>query len=403
MRAQYRFPSIILGTLFLLLVAAKSNAQTDEINVVNAGGRTEAGVLFDATGSIIEQPISTRPQAPSFSNDETDWSPKAPMNTARAQFAAVTGLDGMIYVFAGYTTIGSTANLNSTERYNPATNTWESLAPNPFVTRGASYARGPNGKIYVISGWTSGPTTTNQIYDPDTNTWSAGAPIPTSRWEAAATRGPDGRIYFFGGETTNELQIYDTVGDSWTTGAPMPSNRKEHKAVLANDGLIYVIGGSESASVDVYDPSNDTWLNSTVPDMPARRNQFGAALGGDGKIYVIGGKTSGGNDSGPFFNEVSILDLAANTWTVGTDLMPTARGELVAVESQGTIYALGGTSGTGLATNEALQVGGLVITNAPYSNLESITVTGSAFDDSVATVTINGQSATFRVIIESGV
>jgi N-acetylneuraminic acid mutarotase len=304
MRAQYRFPSVIMGVLFLLFFAAESYAQTDEASIVAAGGRVEAGVLYDVTGTVIGSTISTKQQAPSSPSEETDWTSKAPMNTARSQFAAVTGVDGMIYVFAGYSTIGSTADLNSTERYNPATNTWESLEPNPFVTRGSSYARGPNGKIYVISGWISGPTTTNQIYDPDTNSWSAGAPIPTSRWEAAATRGPDGRIYFFGGETTNQLQIYDTVGDSWTTGATMPIARKEHKAVLANDGLIYVIGGSESASVDVYDPSNDTWLNSTVPDMPARRNQFGATLGSDGKIYVIGGKTSGTNDSGPFFNSV---------------------------------------------------------------------------------------------------
>lgn len=53
------------------------------------------------------------------------WTPIANMLSRRSS-AGVAVLEGMLYVAGGN---DGTSCLNSVERYNPKTNTWESVAP----------------------------------------------------------------------------------------------------------------------------------------------------------------------------------------------------------------------------------------------------------------------------------
>jgi N-acetylneuraminic acid mutarotase len=285
------------------------------------------------------------------------------MVTARGQAAVITGDDGLIYVMGGF---AGGAPFSSVEAYNPLTDLWTIKTSMPEAVRGAAVAKGLDGIIYVISGWNgSSYTNTVQAYNTTSNTWSTKTSIPLSVWMAGAATGDDGKIYVIGGEPetwpspicTNKTQIYDPKTDTWTTGADMPTARSLLGVVKGPDGLIYAMGGyngSVLSVVEAYDPSTDTWIKKAP--MPSPKLEFGVVLGPDKKIYVIGGGTSYGNNFGPFFNTIEIYDPETDTWTIPSwseSTMPTARKELGAtLGKNGRIYALGGSNGTYINTNE---------------------------------------------------
>lgn len=283
------------------------------------------------------------------------------MPIAGGQIAVVAGADGLIYAIGGYD--GATA-LSTVVAYNSRTDRWTPKTPLPNATRGAAVAEGPNGVIYVIGGGTADVYMSMvQAYNASSDTWSLRTPLPAATWMASAAIGDDGKIYVVGGESpdydfySNRTQIYDPSTDSWTDGTAMPTGRSMLGVVKGPDGLIYAMGGYNTTAlsvVEAYDPSTDTWTEKTP--MPSPRLEFGLTLGPDGRIYVIGGGTSYSNNEAPFFSTVEIYDPTADTWIIPSwseSKMPTARKELgAALGNNGRIYAVGGTNGTYLNTNE---------------------------------------------------
>jgi N-acetylneuraminic acid mutarotase len=342
----------ILSLLCTIALLAFTNPAHAQVGTTSA----KHGNRYDANGNIISNPVTPKVATTPFP-PATNWEIKEPMGLPRAQPALLAGDDGGIYVFGGYDG-APLGEYDDVARYDPGTDSWTVRADMPLAVRGGASARGADGKMYVLGG--AGDH--NLIYDPLLDSWATGAAIPQELWESAATHGPDGRIYVFGGEADfpDAVYIYDPDLDSWAQGPNMFVGLEQHGAVLADDGLIYVIGGRDVdldiplASVNVYDPNTDTWMESNVPDMPSARSQFGTALGSDGKIYVIGGKTTYDNNFGPFFDDIFVYDPNTNTWSTSPDLLNTARGELAAAAVGNVIYAMGGSNGVGLATNEAL-------------------------------------------------
>jgi N-acetylneuraminic acid mutarotase len=265
------------------------------------------------------------------------------MATARAQFGAAAGADGRIYAFGG---INDTFNgsLDSLERYDPATDSWSTLAPLPIGRANHAAAAGADGRIYAIGGNDSNV----EAYNPATNTWSAVAPLPTPRGFLAATTGADGRIYAVGGYgPLDTLEAYNPATNSWSTLAPMPTARSFLAAAAGADGRIYAIGGDNSLdgidnplnTVEAYNPATNSW--SAVAPMPTARSLLAAARGPDGRIYAIGGS----NDShGDTLDSVERYDPATNTWSTVAPI-PIARYDVgAATGADGRIYAIGGAN-----------------------------------------------------------
>ena len=71
-------------------------------------------------------------------------------------------------------------------RYNPAANTWTTLAPLPHAVQnaGAGYA---NGQIYVAGGYYYSPLSYLQVYDVASDSWSEGPSMPTATNDAAVS------------------------------------------------------------------------------------------------------------------------------------------------------------------------------------------------------------------------
>ncbi|PJF39838.1 MAG: hypothetical protein D6737_16515, partial [Chloroflexi bacterium] len=150
-----------------------------------------------------------------------EWVLGTPMPTPRAE-AAVTYLDGKIYVAGGLTLNDLGSFTPALEVYDIATDSWEQLAPLPTLVH-HTQIRAIDGKLYIAGGF-------NVDFVPIVEGW-----------------------------------VYDIATDTWDTIAPLPEPRGAHQLLVFDDQLWVVGGGDESAdeidNVDilVYDPPTNTW------------------------------------------------------------------------------------------------------------------------------------------------
>jgi N-acetylneuraminic acid mutarotase len=212
----------------------------------------------------------------------------------RSNLAAAV-YEGEIYAIGGETTTGVTGAVT---RYNPLSDTWESLSPKPLPVAdiGAAVV---GGKIYVPGGRTlSGqPTNDLEIYNPRQDRWEKGASLPFAiSGYAIATI--EGKIYLFGGwdgkDYLSSVFEYDPEQDVWRERTPMPTARAYAGAAVAG-GKIYVVGGfdgkealavNEAYSPERDDGKQDPWENRA--QLPSSRYNIGITNLAE-QLYVWGG------------------------------------------------------------------------------------------------------------------
>jgi N-acetylneuraminic acid mutarotase len=314
------------------------------------------------------------------------WTTKASMPTPRAQAATVVGDDGKIYVMGGY---NATRILNTTEVYDPSTNTWQTKAEMLTAVRCAAATKGPDGLIYVMSGLDGATySAAVQAYNTTSDAWTSKSSIPYPVLFAAAVTDDNGKIYVIGGtETagdTDRVQIYNTATDAWTSGIPLPAPRTQLGAVKDRDGFLYTLGGQTWPTtvaldaVEAYYPGSATW--STRPSMIEGMNEFGAVLGADDSIYVVGGGKQYLNNNPPFFGTVMVYSILTNSWGFDAS-MPTPRKELGAVSIGDSIYAIGGCNGTYLGVVEEAKI--KMPNQTPSAYIDSVTPNPVTINESI--------------------
>ncbi len=247
-----------------------------------------------------------------------------------------------------------------------AENTWTPKAPMQQARAGLGVAA-VNGKIYAIGGTTAsgqyppdissgGLVGTNEEYDPATGTWTTKASMPTSR-DYFATAAYQNKIYCIGGAigftavegkpgfysyvTSGVNEVYDTVTNTWETKTPMPFNGMKLRANVVND-KIYVMQGFY---VHVYDPASDSWTNrSSMPATPLQGSGFPPlSVVVDNKIIVTGEFQIGY----PLSSEQKILiyDTETDSWSEGrtgpTIVVGGAAGATTGVNALQRVYVLG--------------------------------------------------------------
>ena len=201
--------------------------------------------------------------------------------------------------------------------YDPAADSWKSLAPLPGK-RGAAVAVEVGGKIYVIGGVTTvegskdpfftflGPCkvlSTNDVYDPATNKWESRKPMAVPRNHAFAGA-VNGKIYVIGGRTghgfilsatnTDVVEEYNPVADMWSAPKErMPTARSG--GGWGTDGRrIYVAGGEVTTkelvgafrAIEAYEPATNSW--TTLPSMPMPRHGVAGAVIGN-RFHLVSG------------------------------------------------------------------------------------------------------------------
>ncbi len=145
------------------------------------------------------------------------WRYRTPLKSERMLFAAVVGPDDKIYVFGGaqgLATRDSTPILDTTEVYDPVTDTWTSRRPMPAPRDSHDAILAADGKIYIMGGaaTTKGPPLKDVfVYDPVNDSWQKGPSMNYPRANLAAVATPDGKIYVTGGTDVGTYKGAETI------------------------------------------------------------------------------------------------------------------------------------------------------------------------------------------------
>jgi N-acetylneuraminic acid mutarotase len=278
---------------------------------------------------------------------EDSWITKSLMQTARS-FFEVAAVNGKIYAFGGDGT-------NTTEEYDPETNTWTTKASMPTARSGFAVAVFQN-KIYVIGGEVSGAgfTGINEVYDPITDTWETKSLMPTKRDNPVANT-VDDKIYVIGGLLESESagdpvvsdvnEVYDPETDTWTTKTSIPNAVYACVSAVVNNKLFVIGGETFSGGVlnQIYDPATNMW--SSGKNMTVKKHGMAAAATtgtlAPKRIYVMGGMEALSLEA---LSTNQIYDPEEDTWSTGAS-MPDTRLGLAAAAVNDTIYAIGGSPG----------------------------------------------------------
>lgn len=146
---------------------------------------------------------------------------------------SVLATDENAYTFGGAGTGTVTA---SCFRYTLSTNSWAQVANLPAARNSALAAQLADGRMLVIGGLSTSSiananfTDTVYRYDPAANTWSTMATLPFRSYQGYATRLADGRIFCLFSSTTldgstsggNRAAIYSPDADAWETADTPP-------------------------------------------------------------------------------------------------------------------------------------------------------------------------------------
>ena len=133
--------------------------------------------------------------------------------------------------------------------------------------------------IYIVGGSIAGNLTNSLYrYDPATNTYTTLANLPLSTSAQAAVY-LNGKIYRIGGcgnvgcsFGTAQVDIYTIATNTWASGPAYPIGAAYVSAVVYN-GFIYVAGGRDgngqtTSKTYRLDPVALTWNDTAIADLP---------------------------------------------------------------------------------------------------------------------------------------
>lgn len=222
--------------------------------------------------------------------------------------------DGRLLVAGGHIHDGlGTAGLGlpNTNVFDPATGSWQALAP---MAQGRWYPTNstlPNGEVVTIGGTdengdtVSIPEVWNGSVWRQLTTAALGLPYYPRTFVA-----PNGQIFYAGEEQRSRYLDVSGTG-SWTNG-PLRrfGTRSYGSAVMYEPGKILYVGGGDppTASAEVIDlnDADPTWR--FTGSMANARRQLNATLLSTGDVLVTGGTSSSG------FNEIEGAVRVAELW-----------------------------------------------------------------------------------------
>ena len=188
------------------------------------------------------------------------WESGPSMPVPRAAPGAV-GLGGLLYVAGGeVSTAGGDWDVtDSVIAYDPVDRTWRTLAPMPTArTRLRLVAAG--GHLYAIGGFANPPVALPVVerYDPARDSWDQVAPMNEPRGLPGAVTARSGQedvvVVVGGGQgelftptftVSDSTEIYSVDADKWQVlEARLPRGRVSLVCALEEDGSVLAIGGA---------------------------------------------------------------------------------------------------------------------------------------------------------------
>lgn len=293
------------------------------------------------------------------------WDPRdrrsrlvAPLPEARAGHVAVRLLDGRVLVAGGEGTDRPNGYdlepLASALVFDPASASWQPVAPMAVARRAPVAALLPDGRVLVAGGESGLPhePPSAEVFDPGEGVWRSypappSSPIAldalpngrvlalfapigvdvnaalldpsTARWMELPRSSAQGRsrahvVLADGDVLTVYLRTaerFDAALGRWEPAARPPATVSATGALLP-DGTVLLLGDARSARAYRYDPRADRWSMAGYTEHAHLRPAVAALA--DGRVLVAGGNLDGA-PGGDEERITELFDPSSNTWT----------------------------------------------------------------------------------------
>jgi hypothetical protein len=238
-----------------------------------------------------------------------------------------------------------------------AAQSWRRLPDPPLTPRDHAVVVGVGERMVVVGGWEflcppSADCATPEapllddgaVYDPATDSWTTIASPPFGvRRQEYATAALDGSAYLLTGcadgpmcAARPRLLSYDLAADRWTDHGPVPGPQHYRHVARVGRTLLVYSGSDEYGVVAdlVFDPARSTWTELPDDPLPRTYDRFIVPVGDQ---LVLTGSSIAALESGEESTKLAArLDLAAGEWRAlpdapgqGYQLLRTDRGPLL--------------------------------------------------------------------------
>ncbi len=248
-------------------------------------------------------------------------------------------LDGYGYVLTGGSDGVVFSATKAFYKYDPVTDSWQTLPDYPGPSRGYGIGDTWDGKLYFGFGQASNGALMDDLWtwDPATNVFTELPSCPCAGRVHPAFVAVDGKVYVGTGGAAGNLDdwwVYDIASQTWAQRTNIPEPR-HHPYQFALDGEIYV-GNGHTDSWYRFDPATNTWTAVATLGTRVAGSQFSY----DGKGYAL----SGADDNHDIFptGEFWEYDPVSDTWTALPPHPGTSRFAPTQFVIDNYIYFMGG-------------------------------------------------------------
>jgi N-acetylneuraminic acid mutarotase len=252
--------------------------------------------------------------------------------------------DGRVLVAGG---TRSTVILDSTEIYDPTSNSWSPGPSLPSPRTGHAATLLPGGRVLVVGGnGTSDPLDTADLYDPRANRWSSTNPMGTARSTLSSILLKDGRVLAIGGVPVVSgppiAELFNPQLETWSPAgtSTQPTFYYGAATTILKDGRVFISGGANATLMGdglvvgyVYDPTTDRWV--TTNPMVQGRVSHSASLLPDGRVLIAGGRDRQVNGRGLDTTEIFDANATVPASPATSTGMPVVSSSVAASPIQG--------------------------------------------------------------------
>lgn len=281
-----------------------------------------------------------------FDAETHTWNEGVSMNVGREVGYASTHLSNGNFILIGGNSIDE-GELTDAEIYDADAETFFHTADLAHHRRGHDAVEIPGGKV-LVAGGTDGHGSffnSSEIYDPETNSWH----MPESTFDTARSLGrlaqlEDGNILYVGGTkelfTRKQADLFDPETETWTPAKPMLNPRQQFSIAELPNGRIIVIGGisiqdgNAYKSTEIYDPATNEWI--TGPTLNQAKVDASMITMQNGNLLIAGGQNCQG---------VEYLDIESMQWIRLPDMKEMRFWHSLDLLPDGNLMTIGGSYG----------------------------------------------------------